>query len=274
MANNRVAIIGLGPTGAFAARAAYDLGWDVKIYATDMEYRTPPGAFWLHWIPDAVLNDYNAETINILGIGKAEEYVKRQWGKEFAKLPSSFPVKPVAEKGYDPAEVLPHLVPAECEFMPVSHKLSDVDVRDIARAFDVVFQTFPTRESTEQQPALIPYIAAARFGWEPRPGTGNMVVYNGSGKGVTVREAQLFGNHYLEFPKNMSLAEVGMEFDLTGYQHVVLRDLHPYTKPWQQDSKSKVQLIGRFAKWDRKCLSHDAYADVRRILKGFRNANA
>lgn len=264
MDKRKVAIVGLGPTGSFAARAAYDMGCEVDIYVVG-QGTTPPGAFWLHWIPDTLPNETSPTQIYVEGKGNAKAYVKRQWGELAPGVTSSFPDKPVWEQGYDPQVYLKQLVPAACEEIHLPYQLSDGDVKDLSVKYDHVFQTFPTKESKMEQPGLLPFVAAARIG--EADNTPNWVLYNGTNTGIVVREAVLFGSHFLEFPKNMSLDEVAGQYDLDGWQTVVLKDLQPTTKPWAQDPKSKVHLVGRMAMWDRKFLSHDAYAYVQKILK-------
>lgn len=267
----KVAVIGLGPTGAFAARAASDLGCEVDIYvAGSGGSSTPPGAFWLHWIPDGVVSQgFIYEDIWVEGKGTPKAYIERQWGKQLAAgVTSSFPVRPVWERGYNPQTVLEKLIPRACEEIRVPYPLSGADIRDLSVKYDLVFQTFPTKESFEHQPALLPFVAAARFGSED-PST-NWVVYNGTPNGLVVREAVLFGNHFLEFPKGLAISEITAEQDMEGWQTLVLKDLHPHTKPWSQDPASKVKLVGRLAMWDRKFLSHDAYAYVQKQVKGAR----
>jgi hypothetical protein len=263
MDKRKVAIIGLGAAGAFAARAAYDMRCDVDIYVSGVTFTPPPGAFWMHWVPEDVTSQATPASIYIQGVGSATQYTKRQWGKPF---PSSFPATPVWETGYNPAEVLPLLVPAVCEEIHLPYPLSDADVLDISRKYDMVFQTFASKQSRAEQPPLRSFIAAAQFGIAPTDL--HWVMYNGTPKGLVVREAQLFGNKFLEFPKDVGLAEIEAQHDLTGYQSVMLKDLDPTTKPWQSDPKSKVKFVGRMAMWDRKFLSHDSYKYVQTVLQG------
>ena len=266
MDKKKIAIIGLGPTGSFAARAAYDLSCEVDIYTVESSAPTPPGAFWCHWIPADVTRMVPATQIYIQGRGTAQEYIKRQWGKLSDNVTScSFRMLPVWEQGYDPTLVMKYLVPAACEEIRLPYALSDADIADLSGKYDLVFQTFPTRESKAEQPPLLPFVAAARFGDEAPDK--NWVVYNGIHTGLVVREAVLFGNHFLEFPKNVSLQEVRESMDLSGWQLVELRDLDPRCKSWIQDRKSKIQLVGRLAMWDRKFLSHDAYTYAQKCIK-------
>lgn len=268
MPDREVAVVGLGATGAFVARAAYDAGYKVTVYSYGEANTTPPGAFWLHWLPVDLTQQYTPQVITILGKGEEANYIKLQWGKtaNLKMVTSSFPTKPISEPGYNPADVLPTLLPAEVKMELTPYPFSDRDVQDLARGYDFVFQTFPRKVDMELQPNRIPFVAAAKMGVQPL-GV-NIVVYNGIGPkgGIVVREAMLFGNHFLEFPKGMSLKQVGEQYSLDGWKTVMLKDLSPHTKPIPQPG-DKVYLMGRYAQWDRKCLSHDCYQRTLNILK-------
>jgi hypothetical protein len=268
MSSSEVAVVGLGATGAFVARAAYDMGFRVTVYVHGTANVTPPGAFWLHWIPKDVSGDFSSKPITILGKGKPETYTRLQWGKSYYKgLTSSFPEMKMIEDGYNPVEVLPRLVPDEVKIEYVPYPFSDTDVDDLVKGFQHVFQTFPRKLDLEIQPERIPYVAASRMGVvDPEQ---NVVVYNGTGKGLVVREAYLFGNHFMEFPKHMTkadLEEAGV--DLQGFNTIVLKDLAPNTNRIKfTHSTGRVHLMGRFAEWDRRCLSHDCYERTVEVLR-------
>jgi hypothetical protein len=264
--NDEVAVVGLGPTGSFVARAAYDLGYKVTVYVHGDANKTPPGAFWLHWLPEDMTGEFAPKPIKIMGKGTQAEYVKLQWGA-YAKrmnITSSFPSKTVVENGFDPTEVLPQLVPdvVKIEYLP--YPLSDVDVLDLTKGFRFVFQTFPRKADIATQPERVPFIAAAKFGTEDP--NRNIVVYNGTGDGIVVREAILFGHHFLEFPKDMNIVDIKRQYDLSGYHWVELKDLAPHTKPVADPGKG-LYLMGRLAQWDRRCLSHDAYNRTIEVLR-------
>lgn len=261
---HKIAVLGFGPTAVFVAKAAWDMGCKVEIY-TDQQKPMPPGSTWLHWLPEDVSHQFTPIQIYVVGKGTSEQYTKRQWGQV---CPSSFPTKPAWEVGYDPTKVLDKLLPVECNVNLQPYRMSDADVKDLSMAFDLVFQTFPTRESREQQPQLLSFVAAARFGTEDP--TKNYVVYNGTKDGIVVREASLFGHHYMEFPKGMTEAEIKEYNHLVGYHTVTLRDLDPRTKPWQSNDP-KIKLVGRWAMWDRKFLAHDAYNYTVKLIEEMQN---
>jgi hypothetical protein len=200
-------------------------------------------------------------------MGDEKYYIERQWGDLKSFVPdSSFPKQSVWEYGYDPSKVMEDLVPADCDVQVMSYPLSDTDIKDLAPSYDLVFQTFATKESKEHQPPLVQFMVAAKLG-NSDPSK-NFVVYNGDkDDNIIVREAQLFGNHFLEFPKGINQEQILSHWpmDMTGYKVSMLKDLDPRTKPWQQP-KGNIRLIGRWAQWDRKILSHHAYAIAQQMI--------
>ena len=259
-----VAILGFGPTAVFAARAAHDAGCDVMIFSTTDVLRTPPGAFWLHWVPPIFQDEFERHKITITGTGNAEAYSQLQWGGIFA---SSFPSDTVVEEGYNP-EIMRQLLPNEVRFKLMDKFLTEDEIDMVADSFDFTFQTFPCKQHFKEQPPLIPFVAAAQF--SSMIGKRNEVWYNGTGMGIIVREATLFGNHYLEFPKNYGITAVKQEHNMSldGYHLIKLQDLSPLSTPVEHPNP-KVTLVGRMAQWSRKVLSHDAYALVKdRIENG------
>lgn len=262
--SRKVAIIGLGPAGAYAAKAASDAGCEVDVY-TFGEAKPAPGAFWLHWLPEDLAKTHKHENIYVMGKGDAPHYGNLQWGD--SGLWGSFPEKPYWTKGWDFQKIFYSLLPMRCQVHQTAFPLSDTDIKDLSSQYDRIFQTFPKKMHLEIRPKKVPFVAAMAetSGEEPN----NVVVYNGTGEGIVVREAVLFGNHYLEFPKGMSQEEVWSQHPLgeEDWKFVTLKDLHPATKPVQQDPGYKVQLVGRWAEWNSKRLSHEVYKIVQDILE-------
>jgi hypothetical protein len=263
--NKNVAILGLGPTGAFAAKAAIDAGYQVTIYTIGDYHKFVPGPFWFHWIPEDLQQKFVPDQIYQLGKGTKSQYNSLQWGNLVTHVQqSSFPANGFVV-GYNAQKVIEDLIPMTAEVVMSAGAISDVDASDIAKSYDVVFQTFPTKLSKEQQPPLVPYCMASKLSTEKR----NYVVYNGTGEGVVVRECNLFGRHYLEFPKNVTRSAILHAMDMTGMDLVELKDLHPKTKPWRQPASTdpKIHLIGRWAEWQTHRLSHEIYSIVYGMLK-------
>lgn len=262
-----VAILGLGPTGVFAARAARDAGARVTIYALPSAFvHTPPGSFWLHWLPDELAQRYPKSPILISSIGTEDVYFAKQWGVPLTKgRSSSFPVLgDEMTGGYDPKVFLPMLLPDDCDKIPLLKPLDTPSITSISQEHDLVFCTFALQEHLAIQPPLRAY-AALVIGNTMSPGR-NVVVYDGNPLSMVVRTAVLFGYYYIEFPKTktqveLDALEVMKDLKPTA-RMAVLRDLDLDTKPIEQDPRAKLQLIGRFAEWNRKRLSHETYQQV------------
>lgn len=257
----KVAILGAGASGAFAAKACTDAGVETHMYYCDTG-KVSPGAFWLHWVPIDIVPQVPAYPIYIRCWGDEEEYRRRQWGGLAHLTNSSFVSGITVEEGRDPSDVFPYLITSEVQRHITPKFLTEEEIKFMAKGFDLVLQTFPTKESLREQPALIPYIIIASDNAIHDP---NVVTYNGSGIGLWVRDAVLFGNHFVEYPKYVTRDEIEDHRDLTGYKVITLRDIHPSTKPWQKE-KDNIHLIGRFAEWNRKRLSHEVYGLVKDLL--------
>lgn len=268
--SKKIAIIGMGAAAIYAAKAARDSGVQVEIFSYGGSFRTPVGAFWLHDIPESLKDKFAPVNIWQTGKGTAEAYIKLQWGDRARGVKeSSFPRKGAFTLGYNPDDVLPVLLPMDAEVQLLAGPLSDTDIADLAklREYDLILQTFPTKESKQEQPRLIPFVTAGMH--DPEDGRKNFLLYNGTGEGIVVREAHLFGNHYLEFPKFVTRAEIQRTCGdtLAGYILSDNLDMDPATKPWSKTSHSKIKLIGRWAEWNQKRLTHEIYSIVCGMLK-------
>lgn len=264
MSRRTVAVLGLGPSGAYAVRAALDAGSDVHVFAANRELELTPGAFWLHWVPPSLEFKASKYPILINCIGTEDVYRRKQWGPDLAKLTdSSFKQGQFLEYGYNPLDIFPYLVKyGEFTFHGLTSPLQQETIDWISEDYDLVFQTFPAEASKKGQPQLIPYIMAAISAADERK---NWVQYNGSDRGLEVRTAALFGKKYLEFPKGMGLDAIREEFNLGGYQIVTLKDISPAAGVWPSPLRN-IHYIGRFAEWNRKRLSHEVYSIVYGIV--------
>ena len=264
--SKKVAVLGLGASGLFAAKAAKDCGCEVTAYTLSKEITFPPGPFWLHWIPENVQDKFELTPIFHIGKGTASNYQALQWGRlPKRKFSNSFPAKNKHHYGYNPTEVLPTFVPEDIKVL--SKLLTDADIGELAEEYDVVFQTFATDLSKQQQLAFLPYTMASQFDLEDAKT--NYVIYNGTKKGIIVREIQLWHNKFLEFPKYLPIKEIRKGTPLSNFQVQTLWDLDPFAKLWRQpsDANKKICLVGRWAEWNKDRLSHDAYAIAQRRIQ-------
>lgn len=260
-----VAVLGLGPAGAYAARAAVDAGALVDVYAPAGKNNGAPGAFWLYSLPTSVPLITSATPIHIFSDGSEKIYREKQWGALAYKVNgSSFPRTEKVMRGYEPTKVLPALLPREAVVHPLNAPLQDSEVIELCKAYDHVFQTFPSQYSLKQQPPTVSYL----IGRSPiaAPREENYVLYCGTKDTVVVRISQLWGNRYLEFPKELRLETLLANYPMYAeHTFTEVKDLHPDTLTWTSPLRN-LHYIGRWATWDKRWLSHMAYEYVQQIL--------
>jgi hypothetical protein len=268
----KVAILGLGAAGAFAARAATDFGCSqIDVYAYG-ETRFPPGMNWFDWIPEDLQEKFPATAIYMLAQGTEPVYRKRMWGSLAEHLEyKDFPTEGEYIYRWQPEKVFDALIPISVNVDWLAGNLSDVDASAIADTYDIAFQTFPTKESIGGAYAYYPrhFVASRKLTVEEDPGT-NYVIFNGNpGKSLLVREMNLFGYKHLEFPQGRGQAEISLEVDISQYQVLHIPEIHPQMKACSSKSifDPKIHLIGKWALWDIHYKHHQTYADVTKILQ-------
>lgn len=257
----KVLILGAGASAAYCYRACRDNGIRPHVMADSISFN-PAGAFFLHWIPPSI--QLAPISITYLRVGTEEVYWRKQWQLDYVPNSTSFPVADEQTVlGWDGRKGI------EAMFDGVSidkiGKLSDSDVRDISRHFDIVFQTFPTQKSLSKQPPMADiYIArctdtnASLPDWLNK--YNNFILYNGEPYPVWVRLTRISGSISYEYSHEApQLLED--DFKIIRYKEPV-----PGTEPWDEPPTKNVKLIGRLARWDRKYLSHHAYYDTVRAL--------
>jgi hypothetical protein len=271
-----VAILGCGPSAAFAYRACRDvLGGPseatVHVYGIHKDY--PKGAFWLHWLPESVLSSplVLPGRITVQSIGTREEYVYKQWGR--TDIPSSFPYGSHVEHGYAPAIGLaalwnPTVSPQPGDLPTVfNEKLDEARIIEIAEEYDIVIQTFP--KMAEKYPAVKFPIA-----WKVMPNIHftrdlNRVLYDGTSSHV-VRSSWLWGVESHEL-----VSGTPTDFwEQNGFEIQWRWDIPPDVEAvLAEPPKPNILYLGRYAEWRRKALSHEAYGATQLILKTWEEAS-
>lgn len=259
-----VALLGLGPSAAYAYRACIDIGITPEVYG--MPSPAAVGAFWLHWLPStvAVVEANGArrgeQNIEMLGIGSSKEYVRKQWGR--ANIPSSFPECPRLERGFEPLAGLRSLWGQEPESFATLAKLDEATIRGIAGEHDLVIQTFPKWSIPgEETFRTIEFPIAHRTQF--RPGSSNVCLYNGS-KGPIVRSSYLWSQESHELVIG---AETKSWVD-AGYTISLRKDISPFTKVVLIEPSAKnIKYLGRYAEQRRKALSFEAYGATMRLIE-------
>ena len=255
-----VAILGTGPSAAYAAMACNDASVSYDIISNRSPVMHFPGAFWPR------LNLTGAPIpkveVKIYSVGTAEGYLRKQWGEvspEWLKE-TSFPIKARTELAYNPYELFrPFWATKNIHLV---EGLSDEAIADIAKEYAIVFMTFATQKSREaMKPYSIRYpIASYKYSTTNH----HYCIYNGEEPNHIVRMSSLFGYIHLEYSKDYI-----PKTELVGDGQITwVPDTLPDTPEWDlADVPAKnVFLIGRYAQWKRKVLSHDAYAEVQSIL--------
>lgn len=265
MSNFKVAVLGSGAASAYAVRAALDCGADVTVHAfADKPGGGPPGAFYLHWLPPSVANKTRQHDIFIHGTGMEIGYRTKQWGDFASQVSSSsFPTDSYLELGYDPIAI--NVLAAGAKRVIIDKPLTDREVDWLRNDYDIIFQTFPTQASLSTQPPYLKYyIVLSGIGADPDQ---NYIEYDGTHTVPWVRLSQLWGKRYLEFPKGMSWESITEWSSLWANSlHVEVKDFHPDTEI-QVSRLTGVSLIGRWATWNKRWLSHMAYDYVVHKIK-------
>lgn len=278
----KVALVGTGPSAAFAVQACKDTpGVELVIFSTH-----PPlegdgiGTFYIHAIPGSLI-DRGLETHEIFveGRGDRRQYQALQWpNKEvYWGVPSSFEDELTIVDAYRPSEVL-EAIWEQVDVNIIEYPFSHADLRDLGRAFDLVIHTFPTEIDQELlgEPVTIPIMEAGKNWWwsafNPHEliedYNANIVIYNGTGQQKWVRACQLWGKNWVEFSHIFEVPEDDSRLGVSKFHFS--RDFPPDVKP--RDFRHRVAFnvfpLGRFATYNRQELSHHAYIKTKRLLAG------
>lgn len=289
-----VAILGGGASAAYIYSACRELGLHPDVYvvqtATSKGHAVTKGAFWLYEVPETVRNAFTAVPILMRGEGSSESYMSKQWSECFNEYPSSFPTEPKVSMGYSPSEVLPVLWKG-VEELPIE-PLDDEGVRELASTYHIVFQTFSSDADKVQYAKFRVTIPVLNFpcdGMVTPEITGfnaahgrflkkhahlaecqNYVVYDGLFNDAFVRFSKLFDDYYMEFPSKFDLKDM-YHYNNATSTYGTFQDIAPDmpSKPVLHSPAENVYLMGRYAEWERKLLTHQAYAKTFQILSQY-----
>lgn len=266
-----IAIVGSGAAGAFAYKACVDYGCAKVEVFTDRMGAPGKGAFYFHWIPDDLSAKYEPDEIMYIGIGTRQKYLAKQWPtqKIDEEFETSYPLKPFTAPGWDASTVWEELW-ANARVTIVAGKFSDTDLKDLAKFHDIIFLTFPTQESIQEQGKYlvkIPVNLAGKSTQFQLPSKAlyhlnkynNFIMYNGTDVFDWVRLNRLWGYTSFEYSHAVTFSDDDPKIT---YQ----QDLMPGTPIWRRMPAHNFMPVGRFARWDRKYLSHQAYSDTKTAL--------
>lgn len=254
----RVLIIGSAASAAFAIQACRDLQIEYKVISDKPPVTGQSGAFFLHWLPESLKKFAREIEVTLIPLGTAEGYTMKQWGRV---VPSSFPQ--VEEKKWWYSSDVLQEVWRDQELTLVGNLDAKDFLDEYFSRFDWIFYTFPLQEHAREivEFPVVDYSNGDSF-------LDNHVVYNGVAGDDWTRATVAFGRMSLEllpgaipdekYSKIWRVIRTGK-----------LRDIPPSVKPVERDEwlAPNIVPIGRFARFDRRRLSHDAYLDVKQILE-------
>jgi hypothetical protein len=255
------AILGAGPSAAYALAACRSYGIEAEIITNRAPSVMFPGPFWLRLNPTEA--PIPKQSMHIFSEGTSEIYLQKQWKDvDLSAISTSFPTQARTELIYEPALVLTEIWKRSSVLM--CSDISDFDIGEIAKDREVVFVTFPTAKSRNALQKYSVKYPIVSYKVEDNP-TLNYCIYVGTEESSFVRTSRLFGRVHLEYPSDHIINQDILGDGILCYAP----DTRPDTPEWDPtDVPAKnVHLIGRHAEWNRKILSHDAYSKVLKILE-------
>lgn len=261
--NADVAILGTGPSAAFALLACREMGVSTRVLSTTPPSTSQAGAFFLHYVPPA----YPAEPVPVVvgAVGHREGYLRKQWGR--ADIPTSFPSASRIHYWYNSACLEQVWADQPVELV---NSLSDGDLARLGQRHGLVFHTFSAKAHfREREIVLFPTLT--HFGVPGRDYGTDCVTYNGIPEDAHVRSTMSMGRYSIEFPADTrkEVVDSYRTFFKERPSLVRLRDIRPGTPPVTSGQwlAPNVIPLGRFARFDRNLLSHDAYFSTLYFLK-------
>lgn len=266
MMKPKAAILGAGPSAAYALAACKDLDVEVDIYSNRPSF-APNGRVWFHKVPRYLEATLKPEPILLIGAGSRDVYLQRQNRPSWAK--TTFPVgTPLIQQGYDPAKVRNVLMPADTIYYKLDH-IDDKLIVDIAKGYHWVFLSFPTEKSKQAQPALRTYHVLTRDDSKVDHSYPNVMIFNGTMNYWWTRWSCIFGVTCWEFSSHEYQDDSNLPNPPVGAKYEKSKDFAPNTFLWdpREVPASNVYLIGRWATWNKLYLTHMAYDDVTNIIR-------
>ena len=275
MPSPNVLILGSGASAGYAYRACRDAGILPRVMSSEMPDRTR-GAFWLRWLPDSVRSEVPKWKIVIEAVGTQEVYLKKQWGERYEPgMDSSFPSRATALQVYNPTLGSKALwEDAQIEFCDL---LTDEDILELARGYDLVIQTFSPSFAYTYKPSLgVVWVTSIPVYYNSSDSVGSCI-YDGTLTTPWIRRTEAWGEFNLEFgsedearAKRFPLDNLKSSGQLA-YTDIGIRsypNLAPGTTPLEPGCLGgNILLTGRFALWDKRELSHYSYARVMNELR-------
>ena len=263
----KVAILGCGPAGLFAAHAANRAGAEYTIYSRKVRSNIA-GAQFLH-VPIPGIEE-EADQVTIVRWGTPAVYADKATGKlqelgldtswtrwethERATIWSLARAYDNAWRGYE----------NDIQNQEVDFKFVDWCVSE----YDLVVSTVPLDAIID--PALLPALGLLKqiVYIVPAPRVrGNVLVFNGShNEGQWYRYSCLFGHSTYEFSDRADAEEMAHHLET---KVITARKPYAIVSPKFENMHPNVLKVGRHGRWHKLGLTHEAfYMTYSEILKG------
>ena len=249
----RLAVLGCGPSGLFAALAAVHHGWDVQIFSLKQKSKQY-GAQWLHQ-PIPGVTEGAGEPVRYHFFGDKRGYAKKVYGNPFA--PNSFGEFGTTQVAYDLRATYSKA------WDILEDNITNVDLAHKGAVFNLMNNTEATMwVNTVPLNAICLHPSAHIFDFQgvwvaPRGvindrDEGNIVYYNGDPNAEWYRSSRVFGHTTTEWP-----AEHGASPPQVPGLFYIRKPLSTTCTCYP-----RMRRVGRFGTWTKGVLSHEAYGAV------------
>jgi hypothetical protein len=247
-----VAILGCGPAGLLAAHAATLAGEDVVIYSHKVRSKIV-GAQYLHKPVPGLTNSIPQGTLTYHYVGTKEGYATKVYGDPTAKcswkkFPEQVPYWPMNEvyemlwQWYEPA-ILDHEINSEfCR-------------RLAGGSWTLVINSVPLNALVSEPGHYewsYEYVWIRQGGWAGQ----DQIIYNGTDRDEWYRTSNIHGHEFTEYGGEHRPEEAVK----------IRKPLTTTCRAWRE-----FLHVGRYGKWSKEELAHQAFEDTWRSLQGMQD---
>lgn len=241
-----------------AAHAALNSGYnDITLYdpAPKQPDGRSAGVFYLHDHCDIPNIPY--VTVKTYGEGTAEEYARKLYGD--ASVRTSFPTQSRFDVVYDGMYVMDWLWRVFSGYIrPIAIERT-YSLINACAIYDRVISTMPLDKlyGNAMCPSVSAYIATAPAGVDLA-----YVEYYGDPLNPLYRASAVFGREALEFIPGFDPRKI---IDPSAHQLHKVKKVLPMRQPLTI-GHDRLLFAGRYGAWDKKCLTHNVYHNVKEWL--------
>lgn len=255
---NKIAIFGSGLSAAYVLAAVKFAGFEAEIFSDTPPKYSGLGHILLREVPPETFS-VSASLVTFFSIGTREAYLARM--KRFEERHASKTAFPDSGRheliAYSPERVLKELLPPEISI--TIKTFSDDEIIERSKSFLWTFVTFPFYSSIEPEKFVEYWTVTAKTIKLDMP---NYAIYNGTNLLPWTRYTCYWGTERWEF----SHLEFPVEEEAPMYGAVKARDIAPGVKEYFS-LFPRVTLVGRWARWNKAVLAHEAYEQALKILQ-------